>query len=657
VGAACRRAAVVTVIASCVLAPQARALRILNYNILNYPGSTAPARDPQFRTIIGPIAPDVLVVQEMTSQTGVNGFLNNVLNVLEPGQWVAAAFTNGNDSDNACFYKPSKVTLVGASSFYPSATNLRLVNMYRIRPVGYTAAAAEIRIFTCHLKASQGFETDRFNEAVGIRDTMNLMPAGTHAILTGDLNIYTSTEPAYQRFLANLADNDGRLYDPLNSPGDWNNNPAFAAIHTQSPCNNNCVPGLGQATGGMDDRFDQVLPTLNMNNGTGLEVLAATYKAVGNDGLHFNNDINDPPVIPEGQAYANALNGVSDHLPLRVDVQLPAEVQASPAMVAFGTVIVGAPAPQQSIAMTNPAVAPADDLDYTLAASAGFTAPGGTFAIDPGAAALMHTLSMSAATAGAKSGTLTITSDSADQPSLGVPLAGTVLRHAVAALGAGGQQMVTVDFGDHQAGAFTDQPTAVYNLGFDALQARLALASGTITGGGGRFSIVGGFSPTLVGATPQGYTLHFDDTNFGGTTDSTVTAALTFQSGDEALPGAAAQPDLVVTLRAKVLVPTDATASLPTVTRLFSPFPNPPLHAGTTLRFDLAQPSDVRLDVFDVAGRQVASLAAAGFVRGSHAVRWDGRGDDGEQLGSGVYFVRLSGRDIAAQTVRVTLLR
>jgi hypothetical protein len=418
-----------------------------------------------------------------------------------------------------------------------------------------------------------------------------------------------------------------------------------------------CPPGFGFAGGGMDDRFDQFLETYNLADGNGLELLASTYKAVGNDGLHFNNDLNDPPVIPEGQAYADALVFASDHLPLRVDIQLPAEVQA-PSMVAFGTVIVGAAA-QQSVSISNPAVAPADDLDYSLAASAGFSAPGGTFAIEPGAPALLHNLSMSTASAGVKSGTLTVASDAADAPSLQVPLGGTVLRHAVASLDAGSQDLESsVDFGDHPVGQFSDQPTAVHNQGWDALQARLALATATISGGGGRFSIVGGFSPVLVGGTAQPYTLHFDDSNLGAPSDTVVTAAITFQSGDEALPGAQQQPDLVVTLRAKVLAQaTDALASLPTVTRLFAPFPNPPQHAGTTFRFDLAQAGDVQLEVFDVAGRRVASLAANRYERGRHAVHWDGRGDGGTRLGSGVYFVRFAGGAVAVQTVRVTLLR
>jgi hypothetical protein len=51
----------------------------MSYNALNYPGSTATERNPYFSTVISNANPDILVMQEMTSQTGVNGFLTNVL--------------------------------------------------------------------------------------------------------------------------------------------------------------------------------------------------------------------------------------------------------------------------------------------------------------------------------------------------------------------------------------------------------------------------------------------------------------------------------------------------------------------------------------------------------------------------------------------------
>jgi hypothetical protein len=214
----------------------------------------------------------------------------------------------------------------------------------------------------------------------------------------------------------------------------------------------------------------------------------------------------------------------------------------------------------------------------------------------------------------------------------------------------------TLDLGDHGLGQFTDRSVHVHNRGYDALTARLAVNTGVITGGGGRFTFVGGFTTALVAGVSKPYPIHFDDT--GATVDSTYFATVTFGSSDEPLPGATSQPNLVVTLRARPSQATDTVASgLPSRTRLYAPFPNPPLADGTTVRFDLAQRADLQLEVFDVAGRRVARLAAQPFEAGVHEVRWDGRGEGQRHLGSGVYFVRLSAEGLATQTVRVTLLR
>src|SRR5262249_13090264 len=98
------------VLATVWFAPPAHALRILDYNVLNSPRSRAAPRKPLYRTMLGPVAPDLMVAEEMTSQAGTDLFLSDVLNALEPGQWQAAPFDpfNGNDTDCAMFWKTSK---------------------------------------------------------------------------------------------------------------------------------------------------------------------------------------------------------------------------------------------------------------------------------------------------------------------------------------------------------------------------------------------------------------------------------------------------------------------------------------------------------------------------------------------------------------------
>src|SRR5689334_19367220 len=77
------------------LAAPAHALRLIDWNILNYPGTTGPTRDPSYRTVLSLVSPDVLVTEETTSQAGVTEFLGS-LNTMEPGQWAAATFVDGN---------------------------------------------------------------------------------------------------------------------------------------------------------------------------------------------------------------------------------------------------------------------------------------------------------------------------------------------------------------------------------------------------------------------------------------------------------------------------------------------------------------------------------------------------------------------------------
>src|SRR6185295_5721843 len=99
---------------------------------------------------------DIVVNEEIQSAAGVDSIRTNVLNVLEPGQWSSATFTNGNDTDNALYYKASRVQLIGQRSFYVSVDATRLVNEYRLKPVGYISANAELRIYAVHLKSSTG---------------------------------------------------------------------------------------------------------------------------------------------------------------------------------------------------------------------------------------------------------------------------------------------------------------------------------------------------------------------------------------------------------------------------------------------------------------------------------------------------------------------
>lgn len=78
----------------------------------------------------------------------------------------------------------------------------------------------------------------------------------------------------------------------------------------------------------------------------------------------------------------------------------------------------------------------------------------------------------------------------------------------------------------------------------------------------------------------------------------------------------------------------------PAALALSSPWPNP-ARAGATLRFTLPQRGDASLEVFDLAGRAVRTLAGGEHAAGEHTARWDGRDEAGRASAPGLYFVRL----------------
>lgn len=632
---------------TCVASPS-YALRFVEWNLWEYPNGGIATRQAHFRTVIAAINADLIIAQELNSAAGRDSFLTNVLNVAQPGEWAATSWISLSfDEGGAVFYKPAKLTVTGLSQLATSGP--RDVLQCLVKPVGYTATAAGTRVYSVHFKAGGPATADsaeRRLECTDLRNLTNLVPAGTNLMMGGDTNFYSALEGGYIRLTESQLDNDGRLKDPLSMPGIWNNNSGYALYHTQCPCNTGCGSFSG---GGMDDRFDLWLTSYGMQDGEGLDYLpvGAVFGAYaypfqyGNDGQHFNTDLdgsgfnNSVPL-----AVATALKTASDHLPVVITVQVPAKVVAG-SPLAFGSVLVGATA-NANLAVSNGATAPADELTYTLTAPADFTAPGGTFAADAGAAANNHAVGMSTATVGVKGGTLTVNSDDLDLPVANVTLSGTVLDHAASSLDSSAALLTTpVDFGDHAVGEFSNQPVRVHNLGWDALQAQLAVGSAGIVGGDGRFSIVGGFTPTLLAGVGQTWSLAFDDV--GATLDQEYTATLTFACADEALPGAAAANDLVVTLRAKPLATTTGVPGqdLPKALAFHAPRPNP-LSRQAMFAFDLPEAAPVSLAIYDLGGRRIASIVSGSLGAGRYQFPWNAVTEGGARVPGGLYFARFT---------------
>ncbi|MFC1525215.1 DUF362 domain-containing protein [Candidatus Latescibacterota bacterium] len=79
---------------------------------------------------------------------------------------------------------------------------------------------------------------------------------------------------------------------------------------------------------------------------------------------------------------------------------------------------------------------------------------------------------------------------------------------------------------------------------------------------------------------------------------------------------------------------------VPTSFALEQNAPNP-FNSDTIIRFALSESQEVRLEVYNLLGQRVATLAEGWREAGQYRVRWDGRDDGGQELASGVYAYRL----------------
>ncbi|MBK7254387.1 MAG: T9SS type A sorting domain-containing protein [Ignavibacteria bacterium] len=282
-------------------------VKVMTYNLLNYNGSVV--KDNSFRKIVKYSNPDILVAEEVISQSAVNNMLGNVMNFYTPGLYSAGTFFNGFDTDNAIFFKSSKFTFLYN---FVIQTTLRTINLFGLV---HNQTGNTIKLLAVHLKASNSTsdQQQRLSEVNALRSFTNSLPNGDEFAVLGDFNIYTSTEPAYQRLLQTEVGSEGHFIDPLNLSGTWNQS-AYAPFHTQS----SRIRALSDSgsTGGLDDRFDMILNSKGMTEEGGIKYIPGSLKPLGNDGNHYNDSINQRPNTSVPDSIADAIYYGSDHLPV-----------------------------------------------------------------------------------------------------------------------------------------------------------------------------------------------------------------------------------------------------------------------------------------------------------------------------------------------------
>jgi hypothetical protein len=83
-----------------------------------------------------------------------------------------------------------------------------------------------------------------------------------------------------------------------------------------------------------------------------------------------------------------------------------------------------------------------------------------------------------------------------------------------------------------------------------------------------------------------------------------------------------------------------ATRSVIHAIELRQNYPNP-FNPATWITFDLPEATHVALRIYDVSGSTVRTLVDRRLAGTIYRFEWDGRDDNGRELGSGVYYYRL----------------
>ncbi len=428
-------------------------LRVATYNISNYDGSdrTVELKSVFYGTFQSrQFAPDVIVCQEFLTGPSLTTFIG-LLNSApgSPGDWAAAPFVDGADTESVCCFRTSKVDFlgfvvvsVGSSS---TSNHPRNILRYDFALKNYTSESAKFSYYSSHMKAGS-FENDkarRLIESQRIRTNAEGLPSGRAFMLGGDFNIQSSTETAYVHLVESAVNDSGRLFDPINRPGSWVNNGNFRFIHTQDPA---------AGGGGVDDRFDQILLSSGLIDGQGFEYIGDasipfsnttwndpihSYRCWGNDGTSFNLPLTITGNQNVGPTIAQALIAAADssgHLPVFLDMRVPPKMAVSQTEISFGKVFQSSKPVKRTFSVMNSAdvalwnLAGVSDLEYTVSVIGnGFLVQTGAFLEGSASGFNSHEVWLDTRTAGRKSATITLHSNDPDVPDRTVTLTGTVI--------------------------------------------------------------------------------------------------------------------------------------------------------------------------------------------------------------------------------------
>jgi len=342
---------VITLITVCLFANSLYSqenIKMMFYNVLNYPLQAPASRIQDLGVIIDDYRPDVFMICELNNEEGAD----NILNAIQPinANYQRAVFQlntsdddlgNQNDLQNMLYYDSSKFIL---DNQYIVTTTYRDFNHYvlKLKTANMDTNPKYLDVFITHLKSSSGtanqqLRLDMVNDFVAYLETL---PSDRNVVFGGDLNIYTSSEPAFQELIDET--NNITFVDPADRVGSWSGNTNYLDVFTQST---RTQSGMGGATGGFDDRFDFILTSENMLTNSDLYYVPDSYLVYGNNNNPncYNQEINstDCDGVEFSSTIRDALYVMSDHLPVTIELHTTESLSTNDVVYNNGIKIVG----------------------------------------------------------------------------------------------------------------------------------------------------------------------------------------------------------------------------------------------------------------------------------------------------------------------------
>ena len=318
------------------LSAQQSTITVMQYNLLQYgnyasgyadcyeTNNNTQQKDEAIRTILGEVRPDILTVCEFGKpQSLQTDFLKHNLNINGAVYWKTDNIINYANSSiiNHIFYDSRKMELKSHVALRTDPRDTDVYELYMKTPGLLAGDTIKLVCIVTHPKAGMGYEAERRTTMQKAMDYVSQHYAHENVLIMGDFNMYRSSETGYQLLTKTYSNPDVLFVDPvanLGGVGSWNNNSQFARFHTQSTrrYSDECF-----SSGGLDDRFDFILMSDEIYMGFNrIKYVNNSFYAVGNDGNHFDQSIDQNGNSAVSPIVAEALFNCSDHLPVTLQM-------------------------------------------------------------------------------------------------------------------------------------------------------------------------------------------------------------------------------------------------------------------------------------------------------------------------------------------------